>query len=142
MLLAKILNANLTHANDKLSFDSLVVTAHDSDGIRTLTANSNEFSASVTGSQYRLLDLPVAFQTYLHHYYPAYFNQPVAVLKDQNFSITFNTKEFDKYAKIIDSRISGFNYASLSGTINTSKNLFSIVNCVNVTTFLHFSLLK
>ncbi|MBC7650664.1 MAG: translocation/assembly module TamB domain-containing protein, partial [Deinococcales bacterium] len=130
---AKILNANLTHLNDKLSFDSLVLTASDSNGIRTLTAKSNEFSASVTGSQYRLLDLPVAFQTYLHHYYPAYFNQPVAVLKDQDFSVTFDTKEFDKYAKIIDSRISGFNYASLSGSINTSKNLFSIVaNIPNV----------
>lgn len=127
---AKILNANLTHTNDKLSFDSLVVTAHDSDGIRTLTANSNEFSASVTGRQYKLLDLPTAFQTYLNHYYPAYFNPPVTQLADQDFSITFSTKDFDSYAKIIDTRLSGMDYASLTGTINTQKNQFTILASV------------
>ena len=130
---AKILNANLTHLNDKLSFDSLVVTASDSGGIRTLTANSNEFAASVTGRQYKLLDLPTAFQTYLHHYYPAYFNEPVTALKDQDFSVKFDTKDFDKYAKIIDSRLSGLDYASLTGTINTARNQFSILaNIPNV----------
>ena len=127
---AKILNANLTHLNDKLSFDSLVVTAHDSDGVRTLTANSNEFAASVSGRQYKLLDLPVAFQTYLNHYYPAYFNAPTETLKDQDFAITFTTKNFDSYAKIIDRRLSGLDYASLTGAINTAKNQFTLVASV------------
>ncbi len=127
---AKILNANLTHANDKLSFDSLVVTAHDSDGVRTLTANSNEFAASVSGRQYKLLDLPTAFQTYLNHYYPAYFNPPIKQLENQDFSVTFSTKDFDSYAKIIDSRLSGLNYASLTGTINTANNQFTLLAAV------------
>ncbi len=127
---AKILNANLTHANDKLSFDSLVVTAHDSSGVRTLTANSNEFSASVTGTQYKLLDLPTVFQTYLNHYYPAYFNVPVTPLESQDFSVTFTTKDFDSYAKIIDSHLSGLDYASLTGTINTQQNKFTLLASV------------
>jgi hypothetical protein len=127
---AKILNANLTHTNDKLSFDSLVVTAHDSDGVRTLIASSNEFVASVTGKQYKLLDLPTAFQTYLNHYYPAYFNPPIKPLESQDFSVNFTTKDFDSYAKIIDSRLLGLDYASLTGTINTAKNQFTLLASV------------
>ncbi len=126
----KILNANLTKDNNRLSFDSLVVTAVDSGTGKTLTASSNEFTATVTGKQYRILDLPVAFQTYLNHYYPTYFAAPVEKLKDQDFSVSFTTKDFESYTKLIDTNLTGFSNASLTGTVNTEKNQFTLLASV------------
>ena len=122
---AKILNANLTHDKNKLSFDSLVLRSEVIDSNKSITATSNEFTCTVSGKNYKLLDMPTAFQSFMHHYYPAYFKEPVAMPTDQDFNISFTTKEFDSYARIIDKHLSGLDFASLKGEIDTKKNQFS-----------------
>ncbi|QEC68516.1 hypothetical protein FRZ67_14825 [Panacibacter ginsenosidivorans] len=116
---AKILNATLLHDSTKLDFDSLSVNAYIDDANRkVLSAESNQFDVKVTG-QYNILDLPNSFQSFLSRYYPAYINAPAKEPKDQRFFVQINTKDFDKYARVIDPRLSGLDYMQLSGGVNT-----------------------
>jgi len=122
---AKLLNANLTYNGNRIAFDSLIVQADVTEGNKTLSATSNEFSFGVSGKSFKLLDLPVYFQSYLHKYYPTYFAAPVTVPQSQEFSVYLYTREFDKYATLFDKKLSGLDYASIYGTVNQSKNVFS-----------------
>ncbi|HEY2727287.1 MAG TPA: translocation/assembly module TamB domain-containing protein, partial [Parafilimonas sp.] len=98
----------------------------DSLNNKKLTLESNEFVVSVNG-QYNILQLPQSFQLFLNHYYPSYINPPKTELSNQNFVATISTGDFDKYAKLIDSNLSGFNNAFLSGKISTlNGNKFNL----------------
>ena len=124
---AKILNASVIHNNQRLDFDSLTLsTSLDSLNHKKLTLESNEFVVSVNG-QYNILQLPQSFQSFLNHYYPSYINPPKTELSNQNFVATISTGDFNKYAKLIDSNLSGFNNAFLSGKISTlNGNKFNL----------------
>jgi len=119
---AKLLNATLKHDSSRLDFDSLSITAYlDSANRKVLTATSNQFDVSVVGEKYSILDLPKSFQTFLSHYYPAYINPPVTPAQNQHFEVSINTRDFDKYARLIDSNLSGLNNAHIVGRINTEN---------------------
>jgi len=118
---AKILNASLLHDSTRLDFDSLSVNAYmDSLNRKVLSAESNQFDVRVVG-QYNILDLPNSFQSFLNRYYPAYINPPKSTPKDQRFFVQINTKDFTKYATVIDPKLSGLDYMTLSGGVNTYK---------------------
>ena len=100
---AKILNATLLHDTTRLDFDSLTVNAtYDSVNKKVLNVQSNQFNVTVSG-EYNILDLPNSFQTFLSRYYPAYINVPKIPAKNQRFVVIINTKDFKKYANIINS---------------------------------------
>ena len=124
---AKILNASVIHNNQRLDFDSLTLsTSLDSLNQKALTLESNEFVVSVKG-QYKILQLPQSFQSFLNHYYPSYINPPKNELSNQNFVATISTGDFNRYANLIDSNLSGFNNAVLSGKISTvNGNKFNL----------------
>ncbi len=116
---AKILNATIIHNNQRLDFDSLTLsTSIDSANHKKLILESNEFVVAVEG-QYKILELPQSFQAFLNHYYPSYINPSKMALSNQNFVVSINTGNFDYYAKLIDSNLSGFDNAILSGKIST-----------------------
>ncbi|MDR0794346.1 MAG: translocation/assembly module TamB [Chitinophagaceae bacterium] len=116
---AKILNVTLAHGEEKLSFDSLAVRAtEDTLNQKKLSIESNEFSLVVTG-KYSILDLPNSFQAFLHKYFPSLIQPPRNIPKDQNFSVSFLTREFDDYAHIVDSNFNGLDSILVEGAINT-----------------------
>ena len=118
---AKILNATLLKDSTQLDFDSLTVTAsYDSVNKKVLTVQSNQFDATVTG-QYNILDLPNSFQTFLSRYYPAYINVPKTPAKNQQFDVTVHTKDFNKYAFVIDPKLSGLDNIKITGGVNTNR---------------------
>lgn len=119
---AKLLNATLIHDTTRLSFDSLSLNAYvDTANRRVLSLQSNEFDILLRG-QYNLLDLPNGFQLYLNKYFPSYVAAPHKAPENQRFLLTLKTRDFDKYAKIIDPRISGFNDATIVGGVNTKDS--------------------
>ena len=119
---AKILNAVLLHDSTRLSFDSLTVSSYsDSINKKVLFAQSNEFDVMVAG-QYNILDLPNSFQSFLNHYYPSYINKPKTTPKNQDFHVTINTRDFNNYAQVIDSRLHGLDNVQLTGSINTQDS--------------------
>ncbi len=119
---AKILNAVLLHDSTRLSFDSLTLSSYyDSLNQRVLFAQSNEFDAMVSG-QYTILDLPNSFQAFLSHYYPSYINPPKTTPKNQNFFVSVNTRDFNSYAQVINSRLHGLDNVQLTGSVNTQDS--------------------
>ncbi len=138
---AKILNAILMHDSNRLSFDSLSVSSHyDSANQSVLYAQSNEFDIMISG-QYNILDLPNSFQSFLNHYYPSYINKPKTTPKNQDFFVTVNTRDFNNYAQVINSKLHGLNNVQLTGSVNTKDSgKFEIVGYVPDFGFDKFSL--
>lgn len=119
---AKILNASLKHDSTKLSFDSLSIQSYyDSTNSKVLFAQSNEFDIKI-GGQYNILSLPDNFQAFLSNYYPAYVNPPETPPKNQNFTVSIVTRDFDKYAQLIDPKLSGISNATITGSVDTKDS--------------------
>jgi hypothetical protein len=122
---AKFLNASIINPNGKLSFDSLTLTSGYLDSVKFLHFAANDFTANVKGD-FKILDLPNCFQSFLHNYYPSYIAPPSAILQNQKFDISLNTRYVEPYLQLFDKNIRGFNDASLTGAIDTKKNSFDI----------------
>jgi hypothetical protein len=121
---ARISNASLTSNGKQLAFDSLVVYSNYENGLKKLTAISNEFNATVTGD-FDLKGLPDAFTLFLHRYYPSYIKAPTYV-KPQVFTFDITTGIVEDYMKLIDSRLTGFNNSHITGSLNTTANTMTI----------------
>jgi len=117
---AKLINASLTHDSTRLSFDSLAVQTEYVGNDKLLSIRSNEMDAFVKG-QYNILDLPNSIQSYLHRYYPSYISAPSRVPQDQRFTIDISTRNIADYINIIDPKLGGFDNASITGAINTTR---------------------
>ena len=125
---AKIFNAIVTHNDVSLDFDSLTVQSYrDFAGEKVLSAESNEFNVSVRG-KYNILDLPGSFQSFLSEYFPSIIAPPRSNPGEQAFVLTVNTRDFDSYARLIDSNLSGFGNMSVVGRINTVNTKSFAVN--------------
>jgi len=122
---AKMYNATLSHDTNRLSFDFLTLNSFTEGNDKTLTLQSNEIDARLTG-QFKILELPQAFNVFLNRYYPSYFNKPAAGLRDQDFSFNIKTKTVDEYVKLFDKRLSGFDNAVFSGNLKLAKNEFNL----------------
>jgi len=120
---AKFLNASISNKNNTLNFDSLTLTSGYKDSIKYLHFAANDFTANVVGD-FKILDLPNCFQSFLHNYYPSYIAPPARVLANQKFSVSLATRYVEPYLQLFDKNIRGFNDATLTGTIDTKNNLF------------------
>lgn len=118
---ARITDAELTKDGRRLPFDSLIVSSSYADGIKTLTAASNEFTGTLSGN-FSIKDLPGSFTYLLNKYYPAYINAPSRLPKNQDFTFDISTFYADEYLQLIDSGISGFNNSRFKGNLNLAKN--------------------
>ncbi|HEX8278119.1 MAG TPA: hypothetical protein VF540_05465, partial [Segetibacter sp.] len=121
----KIYNANLLQDSVRLNFDSLSLQSRFEGRQRLLSLSSNEFDASIMG-EYKILDLPNTFQTFLNKYYPSYINKPRNIVKDQRFDFILNTKNIEGYTLLFNKNLTGFSNSSISGTINTVDTVFEV----------------
>lgn len=118
----KFLNATIKGDITSINFDSLKLSSSYIDSIKSLELTSSDFNASIVG-KFSIMDLPASIQSFLNHYYPAYIKPPKSVAKNQSFKIEASTNYIEPYIKLFNKKISGFNDASISGTIDTKKNL-------------------
>lgn len=118
---ANITEASLSKDGSPLPFDSLIVSSEYVNGVKTLTARSNEFEADIAGN-FNIRELPDAFKLFLNKYYPAYIKPPNKL--PENDSLTFNitTKYIDQYIKLIDSSLGGFDNSHIYGNLRTGSN--------------------
>ncbi|MCU7551930.1 translocation/assembly module TamB [Chitinophagaceae bacterium LB-8] len=122
---ARISNGTLLHNGKQLLFDSLVVATDYKNGVKTLRANSNEFSGTVTGN-FDINTLPDAFMLFLNRYYPSYIKAPRRQLPKQAFTFEITTGIIEDYIKLADKRLSGFNNSYISGSLNLDSNSMTI----------------
>ena len=122
---ANISEATLTHNGERLSFDSLYISSTYANGRRTLRARSNELDATIEG-KFDLETLPDAFTLFLNRYYPAYIKPPRGTFPNQDFTFHIETGLIEDYIKLVDKRLSGFNYSKIDGSLNVASNLFKL----------------
>ncbi len=122
---AKIYDANLTHNNVPLSFDSLVLQSSIANNQKYLTIRTNELDAELAGN-FKILELPDAFKVFLSRYYPAYIKMPSYAVSDQDFSFLVKTKEADDYIQLLDKRLTGFSNTTISGNLNLKENELNV----------------
>lgn len=122
---AKFLNASIRDDSTQQSFDSLALTSLYEGNNKVLRVGSNEFTANIIG-QYSILELPASFQSFLHHYYPVYISEPKETPQNQQFSVRLQTNYIEPYLRMFSKDISGFNDASLTGTVDTKNSSLRI----------------
>lgn len=121
---ATISEASLVSNGKRLNFDSLIVNSYYENGLKKLTAASNELNATITGD-YSLKDLPNAFTRFLHRYYPSYIKEPGLIIP-QVFTFDITTGAVEDYISLMDSRFSGFNNSRITGSLNTIANTMTV----------------
>lgn len=122
---ARITDAALTRNGDPLPFDSLIVSSAYIDSVKTISARSNEFEATVSGD-FTIRDLPDAFRLFLNRYYPSYIEPPKTTPGNVSLAFDLRTYYFDQYIRLIDSSLSGFNGSHIRGRLNTAGNELSL----------------
>jgi hypothetical protein len=122
---AKIIDASITKNGQRLPFDSLVINSAYVDGVKTLTARSNEFKATVEGD-FNVRELPDAFTYFLNKYYPAYVKAPKKIPANQNIKFDITTYNADEFLLLVDSSFAGLGYSHLEGKMNLAENILSI----------------
>jgi hypothetical protein len=122
---AKLYNAILLDNEKHLSFDSLIVNSTIANGKKYLTLETNEIEATLNGN-FKILELPDAFQLFLNKYYPAYINKPHRKIENQNFTFLVKTKKVSDYIALINKKISGLDNSIFIGNINVAENTLNI----------------
>jgi hypothetical protein len=122
---ARIYEASILKNGNPLSFDSLSIESKAMGNNKVITVVSNEFDGALVG-EFSIRDLPAAFRTFLNKYYPSYIEPARTQLKNENFSFVFTTKKVDEYMGFIHKDLSGFNYSTITGRINSKENLLDL----------------
>lgn len=119
--IAKLTDAVLFDNGQQLPFDSLVINSSVFEDSKMLSLKTNELEASINGD-FRIRELPKAFQLFLNRYYPGYVRKPDGEVENQDFSFLIHTRNITDYASLVDKKLSGFNESVVSGSINIEKN--------------------
>lgn len=122
---AKLYDAVLKDNGKQLSFDSINVNSTVYDGKKLLTVKTNELDASINGN-FKILELPNAFQLFLNKYYPSYIDKPQKIVENQNFSFIVNTRNISEYINLFDKRITGFDNTTINGNIDIAANTLQL----------------
>lgn len=122
---AEIYDANLSNDNNKLSFEKLILSSSIDGNIKNLSLVSNELNASIIG-KFKIMELPNAFNLFLHKYYPSYISEPKKYVSNQEFDFDIKTNNIQDYLSLINKNISGGNNANIKGNLNLSKNELNV----------------
>lgn len=90
---------------------------------------SNEFEADLHG-EFSIKELPAAFQTFLNRYFPSYINPSPNKLLNDDFTFSISTRKINDYIGLFVKGLTGFNAASINGSINTRQNLFHLKTAI------------
>ncbi len=122
---AKLYSAVLSDEGKQLSFDSLYISSTFVNDKKFLTLETNELEAGINGD-FKLMEIPDAFQLFLNKYYPAYINKPKKVLENQEFNFYLKTRNVSDYLNLFDKRMTGLNNSVLQGNINIGNNTLNL----------------
>ena len=124
---ARFYNARFYLGSKKLNFDSLVVNSYyDSANAKALTLQTNEADVKLHG-RFNIAELGNSFQYFLSRYYPAFIPAPKTIVRNQDFTFDVKTREIEPYLALVDAKLHGLNFATISGRLNTDSSIL-IVN--------------
>lgn len=119
---ARFYEASVISQRGRLNFDSLLLKASFlPNGSKQLSLATNEANAQLEGS-FQLSKLGQSILLFLNRYYPTLIKAPEGLVPIQDFSFEVKTKEVEPFLQLIDKTISGGNFSSIYGSINTQTN--------------------
>jgi len=113
---ARVYDARLQHDTTRLSFDSLTLRSMLVGDKKVLSLSSNEVKADIAG-KFNIQELPDAFRVFFSRYYPSYIKAPGGMVSNQDFVFSIQTNQADQYVRLIDKNLSGFNNATITGSL-------------------------
>ncbi len=122
---AKLYDAELYDGGQHLSFDSLIVNSSVVNNKKLLTINTNELDASING-QFKIMELPVAFQLLLSKYYPAYIARPKNRIANEDFTFLVKTRYVANYLNLFNKELQGLDNSIFIGNININANTLNV----------------
>ena len=118
---AKVYDAMLQNDSTLLSFNYLTLQSKIETDHKTISLHSDEIEAEISGD-FRILELPGAFTSFLSKYYPTYIQRPSAQQSKQDFRFFVKTRQFENYLRVFDRNIYGGNNAMIAGNLNLNAN--------------------
>jgi hypothetical protein len=122
---AKLFNAVLSDNGKQLSFDSLYINSSIVDGKKFLALETNELEAGINGN-FKIMEIPDAFQLFLNRYYPAYINKPKNNIESQEFHFYIKTRNISDYINLVDKSMTGLNNSVLQGNVDIGNNILNL----------------
>lgn len=123
---AKLYNINLTRNNNRLDIDSVYITSTKAGAQKNITIESNAIAANISGD-YHLTTLPASLQYYISGYIPNYISPPSYQLEvQQDLKFKIETRNLDSLFYVFAPSIRGFDYTTISGSLNTRAQQLSL----------------
>lgn len=122
---ASLYDVALTKDDEVFVFDTLNLNAMNIDENRQIELKNADVSVIMNG-QFLLSQVPATLNAYLSNYYPTYFKQPTRPVGAQSFTVKADFENVDQYLKLFHKKLSGFNYSSLQGAVNTEEEIFQL----------------
>ena len=122
----KLHNIKFKNNQDLLSLRYLNLTSEISnEKRRRLSLKSNEAEAFIDG-EFKLNEIPDAFSSILHKYYPAYVPSGAKLTSQQDFNYEIKTRNIEDYLSLFDKQIKGFNNSHIKGSINLNDRIIKL----------------
>lgn len=122
---AKLFNIDLRRNAHKLAIDSVYALSRLDGASRTLSVNSDAFTADITGN-YKLSELPASIQYYLSRYIPNYIPPPDKYAPGQVFDFRVTTRGIDSIFAVTLPELRGFDSAIVKGSFNTATGKLTL----------------
>jgi hypothetical protein len=122
---AKLYNLDIKRNQHRLNLDSIYINSTQKDNRKSLTVQSNDVTASITG-QYQLSKLPYSVQYYLSKYLPNYIKVPVKEAPEQDLVFNIATTSIDSLLGVLTPLYRGFDNSVVSGSLNTKDQKLTL----------------
>jgi uncharacterized protein YkuJ len=122
---ASLFDVALTKNEEIYVFDTLHLYAMNIDENRQIELKNADISVIMNG-KFRLSELPATLNNYLSTYYPTYFTKPSKPVLNQSFTLKADVENIDQYLRLLDPKLSGFDYSSVQAAVNTQEEIFQV----------------
>ena len=120
---ASLFDVALTKDDETYVFDTLHLYSMVVDNKKQIEVKNSDVSITLNGN-FRLTELPASLNAYLSKYYPTYFKKNIKPVQDQDFTLKADLRNIDQYLKLVNRKLSGFDYSTITSTVNTREKLF------------------
>lgn len=121
----KLYNINLLKKEKRLDLDSVNIQTYLTEGIKHIDIESNLLKARVSG-RFLLTEIPNSAMYYLSKYLPNYIKGSGKIAADQDITFNIQTREISDMLVAFTQSASGFDSASIDGTLNTSTQSLTL----------------
>jgi len=122
---ASLFDVALTKDDEVYVFDTLHLYAMNIDENRQIELKNADISVIMNG-KFKLSDVPSTLNNYLSTYYPTYFTKPSKIVRNQSFTLKADLRNIDQYLRLLNRKLSGFDYSSVQATVNTEEEVFQL----------------